>query len=65
MNLKNIIYALILVLPSYYLGKCDNEDGRYSGLTFTITLNSDGNTFSYGGNTYTKQSNTLNDGKKK
>ena len=37
MNIKNIIYALILVLPSYYLGKCDNEDGRYSGLTFIIT----------------------------
>lgn len=38
MNIKNIIYVLILVLPSYYLGKCDNEDGRYSGLTFIITF---------------------------
>ena len=38
MNLKNIIYILILTLPSYCLGKHDNEDGRYSGLTFIITF---------------------------
>jgi len=37
MNLKNIIYVLIVSLLSYYLGKCDNEDGHYNGLTFIIT----------------------------
>ena len=36
MNLKNIIYVLIVSLLSYCLGKHDNEDGRYSGLTFII-----------------------------
>lgn len=37
MNIKNIIYVLILALSSYCLGRHDNEDGHYSGLTFIIT----------------------------